>query len=288
MSRIAYVNGRYLNHRSATVHIEDRGNQFSDGVYEVAAICDGRIIDEDGHLKRLKRSLSELRICMPIKEQPLKAIFRETIRRNRISNGILYVQITRGAAKRDHPFPKENIKPVLVLTARSTTRRNIVDEEQGAQVVTTPDIRWLRRDIKSISLLPNILAKQTAREKGVYEAWFVDESGFITEGSSTNAWIVDANGAIITRQLGHEILGGITRDTVIMLAQQNGITILERPFSIDEALKASEAFITSTTSFVTCVVGINDNKIGDGKLGPVTKNIQKLYMDYCYNVGSNN
>lgn len=286
MSRIAYVNGRYINHQSAKVHIEDRGYQFSDGVYEVAAICDGKIIDEGGHLKRLKKSLEELRICLPIKEKPLKVIFREVIRRNRISNGILYLQITRGVAKRDHPFPKENTKPVLVLTARSTPRRQI--GEEGARVVTTLDIRWLRRDIKSISLLPNILAKQKARENGVYEAWFVDGNGFITEGSSTNAWIVDENGAVITHQLGHNILGGITRDTVISLAKQNNITVIERPFTLDEALAASEAFITSTTSFVTSVVGINDSQIGNGKLGPITKKLQKLYLDYCYNVGSNN
>ena len=287
MSRIAYVNGRYLPHHSATVHVEDRGYQFSDGVYEVAAICDGRIIDETGHLKRLKRSLKELRISMPMKEQPLKAIFQEIIRRNRIDNGIFYLQITRGVARRDHPFPNEETKPGLVLTARSTARRNIGEEEKGIQVVTTRDIRWLRRDIKSISLLPNILAKQKAREKGVYEAWFVDDSGLITEGSSTNAWIVDKNGSVITRQLGPDILGGITRDTVISLAKQNGITILERPFTMDEAIVASEAFITSTTSFVTSVVGINENQIGNGKPGPVTKQLQKLYLNYCYNVGSN-
>ena len=255
--------------------------------FEVAAICDGKIIDENQHLERLKRSLKELRICIPMKEQPLKAIFREIVRRNRINNGILYLQITRGVAKRDHPFPKEETKPGLVLTARSTVRPKIDDQEKGIQVVTTSDIRWSRRDIKSISLLPNILAKQTAREKGVYEAWFVDKNGLITEGSSTNAWIVDGNRAVITRELGHDILGGITRDTVILLANQNGITISERPFSIDEALKASEAFITSTTSFVTSVVGINQTRIGNGKPGPVTKQLRNLYLNYCYNLGSN-
>jgi len=288
MSRIAYVNGRYVTHSRATVHVEDRGYQFADGVYEVAAVCNGKIIDENGHLKRLKRSLKELRISMPIKEKPLKAIFREIIRRNRINNGIVYLQITRGVAKRDHPFPKEKIRPALVLTARSTPRRKSDGEEQGIHVETTPDIRWLRRDIKSISLLPNVLAKQIAREKGVYEAWFVDENDFITEGSSTNAWIIDNNGAIITHQLGHSVLGGITRNTLISLATEKGFTIIERPFSLEEALSASEAFITSTTSFVTSVVSINGTEIGDGKLGSITKRLQKLYLDYCYNVASNN
>ena len=264
MSRIAYVNGQYVPHAEAQIHVEDRGYQFADGVYEVAAICRGRIIDEDGHLARLKRSLSELHMAMPMPDRPFASVCRETLRRNRVRDGILYIQVSRGVAHRDHPFP-ENVKPALVMTARVVDWPVNEHDDPGAEVVSVADIRWLRRDVKSISLLPNVLAKQEAREQGAYEAWLVDDAGYVTEGSSTNAWIVDGDGKIVTRQLDNNILGGITRATVIKLARDNGMKVVERPFSLAEALAAPEAFLTSTTSFVRGIVGIDGTVIGHAK-----------------------
>lgn len=286
MSRIAYVNGNYVAHADAQIHVEDRGYQFADGVYEVAAICRGRIIDEEGHLERMKRSLRELQMAMPMAETPFKLVCRETLRRNRLHNGILYIQISRGVARRDHPFP-ENVKSALVMTARAIPWPENADDDKGAGVSTVADIRWLRRDIKSISLLPNILAKQAARENGAYEAWFVDGDGMVTEGSSTNAWIVDDQGRIVTRQLDENILGGITRATVLKLARANSIEIVERPFTVKEALAAPEAFLTSTTSFVRGIIAIDGAPVGDGAPGPVTRRLRALYLDYCRESGSN-
>ncbi len=286
MSRIAYVNGSYMPHSEAEINVEDRGYQFADGVYEVAAVCRGRIIDEDGHLVRLKRSLNELQIAMPMADGPFALVCRETLRQNRVQDGILYIQVSRGVARRDHPFP-EDIEPALVMTARAVDWPADADSDLGAQVVSVDDIRWLRRDIKSVSLLPNVLAKQEARDKGAYEAWLVDDEGFVTEGSSTNAWIVDREGRIVTRELGPKILGGITRATVIELARLNGIKVLERKFSLDEALAAPEVFLTSTTSFVRGIVGINSKEIGDGLPGPVTRRLRGLYLEYCRDTRSN-
>ena len=286
MSRIAYVNGSYVAHSEAEIHVEDRGYQFADGVYEVAAVCRGRIIDEDGHLVRLKRSLSELQITMPMADGPFALVCREILRQNRVQDGLLYIQVTRGVARRDHPFP-EDVKPALVMTARAVEWPADADADMGAQVVSVDDIRWLRRDIKSVSLLPNVLAKQEARDKGAYEAWLLDEEGFVTEGSSTNAWIVDQEGRIVTRELGPRILGGITRATVIELARFNGIEVLERKFTLDEALSTPEVFLTSTTSFVRGVVGIDGKAIGDGFPGPVTRRLRGLYLEYCRRATSN-
>ncbi len=286
MSRIAYVNGQYVPHAEAQIHVEDRGYQFADGVYEVAAIFRGRIIDEDGHLVRLKRSLSELQMPMPMPDRPFAAVCRETLRRNRVRDGIIYIQVSRGVSRRDHPFPK-NVKPALVMTARAVDWPVNADDDSGAEVISVADIRWLRRDVKSISLLPNILAKQEAREKGAYEAWLVDADGFVTEGSSTNAWIVDGDGKIVTRQLDNNILGGITRATILDLARENGMEVVERPFSLTEALAAPEAFLSSTTSFVRGIIGIDGSVIGDGVPGPVTRRLRALYLDYCRVASSN-
>jgi len=230
--------------------------------------------------------LRELRIAIPMAEAPFKLVCRETLRRNRVHNGIIYIQISRGVARRDHPFP-DDVESALVMTARAVSWPDDANENKGAQVATVADIRWLRRDVKSISLLPNILAKQEARDKGAYEAWLVDGEGFVTEGSSTNAWIVDERGRIVTRKLDHNILGGITRATVIKLARANGLEIVERPFTVAEALAAPEAFLTSTTSFVTGIIGIDGNQIGDGTPGPVTRLLRGFYLDYCRESGSN-
>lgn len=286
MSRIAYVNGRYLPHRDATIHVEDRGYQFSDGVYEVAAVCRGRIVDEEPHLDRLERSLRELRMRLPMSRRAIKAVSRETLRRNRIRDGMLYTQVTRGVAPRDHLFP-ECTRSALVMTARAVPWPLDAASDPGAQVISVPDIRWARRDVKSISLLPNVLAKQDARERGAYEAWMIDDEGFVTEGSSTNAWIVDADGHAVTRDLGHHILSGITRGTVIRLARENGIEVVERPFTLAEAKASPEAFLTSTTSFVRAVVGIDGSAVGDGHCGPITLKLRRLYLDYLRNFGAN-
>ena len=286
MSRIAYVNGTYVPHSEAVIHVEDRGYQFSDGVYEVAAVCRSRIIDEHGHLLRLKRSLNQLRMTMPMADGPFAMVCRETLRRNRVNDGILYIQVSRGVSRRDHPFP-DGVEPALVMTARAVPWPQDAHSDPGAQVVSVDDIRWLRRDIKSVSLLPNVLAKQEARGQGAYEAWLIDSDGFVTEGASTNAWIVDAEGRIVTRELSHNILGGITRATVIELARDNGIEVVEQKFTLEEALASPEAFLTSTTSFVRGIVGIDGREIGNGTPGPVTCRLRGLYLEYCRGAGSN-
>ncbi|OUT98415.1 MAG: D-amino acid aminotransferase, partial [Flammeovirgaceae bacterium TMED32] len=216
MSRVAYVNGRYLRHAEAQVHVEDRGYQFSDGVYEVILIKNGKMIDEEQHLERLKKSLSSLEINPPMKRAPMRHVMKELIKRNKFRNGIVYIQITRGVAAREHSFPKYS-KPALVMTARRIATKTNDEIESGVKVITIDDIRWKRCDIKSTSLLPNVLGKQTARRQGAYEAWMVDASGFVTEGTSTNAWIVTSDGKLITAELGSNILSGITRDTFIKI-----------------------------------------------------------------------
>ena len=276
MSRIAYVNGRYVPHHAAGVHIEDRGYQFADGVYEVMAVDNTHLADAALHYDRLERSLGELEIDQPMTRAALDVVLREVVRRNRLRNGIVYLQVTRGVAKRDHPFP-EHAQPAIVVTARRGGRPSAANREEGVGVVTVPDIRWARCDIKSISLLPNVLAKQAAREAGGFEAWQVDEEGMVTEGSSTNAWIVDADGNLVTRPLANSILSGITRLMLKKLAEESGVRVIERAFSVEEAKSAREAFITSTTSFVTPVVRIDDRVIANGQPGSTTTRLIELY-----------
>ena len=277
MSRIAYVNGRYVPHRAARVHVEDRGYQFADGVYEVCAVMGGRILDLEPHLDRLARSLNELSIAWPLSRAALVQVLDEVVRRNRVRNGMVYLQITRGVARRDHPFPKA-AKPALVITARAgSAAARTAQAEAGVRVVTLPDIRWARRDIKSVALLPNVLAKQTARAAGAFEAWMVDADGFVTEGASTNAWIVDADGNLVTRDLGHAILAGITRQVLVALAAEAKLNLVERKFSVAEAKAAREAFLTSTTAFVAPVVQIDDRVIGNGRPGSIAQRLGELY-----------
>jgi D-alanine transaminase len=277
MSRIAYVNGQYVEHRRAAVHIDDRGYQFADGVYEVVAIAAGRLIDEDLHWRRLKRSLSELRIAQPMSRAALGHVISQVIRRNGVADGIVYLQITRGVAPRDHVFPKR-ARPAVVVTVKRLKPTDPELVARGVDVISLPDIRWGRCDIKSISLLPNILAKQTAKERGAYEAWLVDAKGDVTEGSSTNAWIVNAKGVLVTREAGPEILNGVTRLAVLDLARAERMKIEERSFSLKEALKAKEAFITSTTNFVMPVVHIDGKAVGDGKPGAFALKLRKHYL----------
>jgi D-alanine transaminase len=276
MWRDAYVDGLYIAHRSAAVHIEDRGYQFADGVYEVLAVVGGNIVDEDPHLVRLKRSLAELRIASPMSDAALKIVMREVVRRNRVRDGILYLQVTRGVAPRDHSFPKAT-KPVLVVTsrARKPVDRGIMD--QGVAVITIPDIRWQRCDIKSVALLPNVLGKQLAREAGAYEAWQVDREGCVTEGTSTNAWIVTHDRTVVTRQADNAILNGITRLAVLDIIRREGYRFVERPFTVDEAKSASEAFLTSTTNGLVPVVKIDGMPIGSGAPGQLARSLHDHY-----------
>ena len=276
MSRIAYVNGRYLAHRDACVHIEDRGYQFADGVYEVVYVSRGWLVDEARHLERLERSLNELEIAMPMARGPLSVIMGQVVAKNRVRDGIVYIQVTRGVAPRDHAFP-DKVRPALVVTARRMTGPSAQAMEEGVRVISVPDQRWPRCDIKSVSLLPNVLAKQAAREAGAFEAWQMDGEGNVTEGSSTNAWIIDAEGRLRTRQLSRAILPGITRAAVMDLLTEAGVEALEAPFGLDEAKAAREAFLTSTTSFVLPVVQIDDAVVGDGKPGPLSRRLGSLY-----------
>jgi len=280
MSRVGYVNGRYVPHREAAVHVEDRGYQFADGVYEVVCLQHGAVIDEDPHLDRLERSLNELRIAMPMSRRAYKHITRELARRNGVKDGIVYTQITRGVARRDHVFPAAGTPPSIVMTSRRIKPQDPKVMREGIAVISLPDIRWDRCDIKSVSLLPNVLAKQQAREAGAYEAWFVDDDGNVTEGSSTNAWIVTADGKLVTRQLSHAILGGITRHSLIRLATEAQIKVEERPFSLEEARRAREAFLTSTTSFVIPIVALDGKPVGTGKPGPLAARLRELYDGY--------
>jgi len=280
MSRIAYVNGRYVLHRQACVHIEDRGFQFADGVYEVIAVRSGGFIDETPHLARLHRSLTELRIAPPMSDAALKAVMRETVRRNHVVDGIIYVQITRGAAPRDFSFPP-GVRPSLIMTARAQRPLDPKVIERGVRVVTVPDIRWARPDIKSVALLPNTLGKQQAREAGAYEAWQVDHDDNVTEGTSSNAWIVTAKDEIVTRPADHAILNGVTRMGVLKVAAEAGLKLVERPFSVAEAKAAREAFLTSTTNFVVPIVRIDDATVGEGRPGEFARRLRALYSDFA-------
>jgi D-alanine transaminase len=268
VSRIAYVNGRYLPHRDAAVHVEDRGYQFADGVYEVCEVRGGRLIDQRRHMERLQRSLSELKIAMPMPLTSLGVVLHEVVRRNGVRDGIVYLQITRGVAKRDHAFPPADTRPAVVVTAsRIDPAKTERFAAEGIAIVTLPDNRWDRVDIKSIALLPNVLAKQIAREQGAREAWFVAADGTVTEGSSSNAWIVTAGNEVVTRKADRTILKGITRAVLLDVLKEHGLTLSERPFTVDEAIGAREAFITSASQTVMPVVRIDGRPVGNGAPG---------------------
>jgi D-alanine transaminase len=280
MSRVAYVNGRYLPHARAVVHIEDRGYQFGDGVYEVCEVRGGQLVDERRHLARLERSLAEIRMPTPMSAAALRVVLRETLRRNRVRDGLLYLQVTRGVARRDHGFPPPGTRPGIVVTARSIDRVKLDGQaETGVAVITVPDNRWERVDIKTIALLPNVLARQAARDQGAREAWFVDRDGFVTEGSSSNAWIVTKDGAIVTRPATSGILKGITREVALQVAAKQGFAIEERPFKLAEALAAREAFLTSATQVVMPIVQIDGSRIGDGRPGAVARALRARFHE---------
>ncbi len=280
MARYAYVNGRYVPHGEGAVHIEDRGFQFADGVYEVIPIINDRMVDAGAHLDRLDRSLSELGISWPTNRRVFELVMAELIARNRVSEGLIYMQITRGVAPRDHKFPK-GVPASIVMTTKRVPFLSQKKLSDGVKVITIPDIRWTRCDIKTISLLPNCMGKTAAAEAGAYEAWQVDREGLVTEGTSSNAWIVTADDKLLTRPASEDILRGVTRQTLMRIAEEEGLSYTEQAFSVEEAKTAREAFVSSATSFITPVVQIDDVQIGDGKPGPLSHRLQNWYLDYC-------
>ena len=278
MSRFAYVNGSYISHCDAAVHVEDRGYQFGDGVYEVVLLVNGKMADCDGHLKRLNRSLRELEIKSPVSERALCQIMARLTRLNRLKTGIIYIQITRGVARRDHAFPKHSLAS-LVMTVKHLsvdTGRQLV----GKSAITVPDQRWDRRDIKSIQLLPNCLAKQAASERGAYEAIMVMPDGSVSEGSSSNIWILNNKNQLITRKADENILNGITRRSIQRIASERQMEVVERSFSVVEMMQAKEVFVTSASSMVTALTNIDGKKIDDGKVGIIASALKADYIEY--------
>jgi D-alanine transaminase len=273
------VNGRFVRQAEAGVSIEDRGYQLGDGIYEVWAVLGGKLADAEGHFARLERSLGELRIPMPMSRPALTMALRETVRRNRVRHGIVYLQVTRGVARRDHAFPNPTVAPTVVITARSTSAAVAeARAERGVGVITTPENRWGRCDIKTIDLLPNVLAKQAAKEEGAFEAWFVDDQGLVTEGASSNAWIVDQDGVLRTRDTGANILRGVTRLSLIDVAKEAGYRVEERPFTVQEAKLAREAFLTGAGALVMPIVSIDGEPIANGHPGEVARTLRAAYI----------
>jgi D-alanine transaminase len=277
MSRIAYVNGAYMPQRDASVNVEDRGYQFADGIYEVVHVYKGRFIDEVRHLDRLERSLREIKLPMPMPRASLVRVLHEVVRRNRIDEGLLYMQVTRGVARRDHAFPARPIAPALVVTVRRIAPYPAAIDGWGTTAITHPDLRWARRDIKSTALLPNVLARQAAREQGASEAILHEADGTITEGAATSFWIVDRDGVLRTRQLSEAILPGCTRGALVALMQQAGVAFREGPFTLEDARFATEAFITSATSFVKPILKLDGKPVGEGTPGPITRKLFDLF-----------
>jgi len=284
MSRTFYVNGDYVPEAEATVSVLDRGFLFADAVYEVSSVIDGKLIDNDAHLARLHRSLGEISIDAPISDTALVEAQEKLLALNEVEEGLVYLQISRGAADRDFAFP-ENTTPTLVMF---TQKKNLLDSAKaktGLSVISVPDIRWERRDIKTVGLLGPVLAKQAAAEAGADDAWMI-EDGFVTEGSSNNAYIVHSDGTIQTRHLGNEILSGITRQAVLRLCGMSQHKFLEKPFTIEEARNAKEAFITSASTFVMPVTSIDGREIGDGEPGSVTRKLRELYIEIARDKGN--
>jgi len=281
MSRIAYVDGHYTPHAKAQVHVEDRGFQFADGVYEVVLLQNHRLIDETLHLDRLDRSLSELKIAAPMSRQALLTVLKQITRRNRLRNGLIYIQITRGTARRDHPFPRPGTKPTMVVTARAIAAFPKNLDSWSGTAITHPDQRWARCDIKSVALLPNVLARQAAREHGATEAILYDKDGQVTEGAATTIWIVDAAGSLRTHPLGHAILPGCTRAALATLLGETNIRLDERAFTLADLRVAREVFLTSATSFVKPILAGDGSPVGDGRPGRIT---QYLFDKFVHHV----
>lgn len=278
MARVAYVNGRWIGQRSASVNVEDRGYQFGDGVYEVLHVHRGRFVDTERHLDRLDRSLREIRLPAPMPRAALLQVLAELVRRNRVAEGLAYMQVTRGVSRRDHAFPRGPVPPALVLTVKRIPPYPRDVDAWAAAAITLPDLRWARRDIKSLNLLPNVLARQAAREAGAVEAILYDEAtGIVTEGAATSFWIVDGGGVLRTRELGHAILPGCTRGALIADLAEAGIAHEEGGFTLDETRRAREAFLTSATSFVKPITRLDGAPVGEGRAGPVTRRLFELF-----------
>ena len=277
MAQIVYINGRYVPRAAATVRVEDRGYMFGDGVYEAIGVHDGKLVAADRYFERLGRSLGELRIAWPMPRAALEVVAREVIHRNALRHGGVYIQVTRGVAPRDHKFPKDAV-PSLLMIAKRMKPAPAALLRDGAAIITQPDIRWGRCDIKSLNLLPNVLAKQAAAEQNAHEAWLVDDAGNVTEGSSTSAWIVTEGGALVTRPNGVEILPGVTRSIVVDVTRELGLKLELRPFSLAEAHRAREAFLTSTNNFVLPITRIDGQPVGDGKPGPTATRLRAAYL----------
>jgi D-alanine transaminase len=280
MRGVAYVNGVYVPLSAARVSIQDRGFQFGDAIYEVWPIRGGAIHDAKGHMARLMRSLDELSIAAPMGEAALWVVLREVIRRNRARDGIAYAQISRGATRgRDHTFPAPPVKPTLVVTAKNLDATLLRKRaEQGVKIITLPDSRWARRDIKSVNLLANVLARQAASEAGAFEAWYVDTDGFVTEGTSSSAFIIDAKGALRTRPLSNDLLHGVTRAAMIDEARRHQLNFIEKPFTVAEAKAAREAFITHASNAAVPVIAIDGVPIGGGRPGPISQALRAAYL----------
>lgn len=280
MPRIAYVNGRYVPHARAAVHVEDRGYQFADGVYEVCEVARGFIMDVTRHLDRLERSLRELKISWPLSRRSLEHIMREVVRRNGVRNGLVYIQVTRGVAPRDHFFPTSPVRAALVVTAKRTDPAAAARRaESGIKVITVPESRWERVDIKTVGLLPNVLARQQARDAGAQEAWFIDPDGTVKEGAATNVWILTGEGTLVTRPAEFGILRGVTRATVMDVAAKLGLPVEERGFTVEEAKAAREAFITAASTVVMPVVEIDGAPVANGHPGSVTLALREAFFD---------
>ncbi|MGE5546518.1 MAG: D-amino-acid transaminase [Solirubrobacterales bacterium] len=279
MPRVSYVNGRYVPHDEAAVHIEDRGYQFGDAVYEVMPVLGGRVRHVEQHLDRLERSLAALAVAWPVARCTIPFILAEVVRRNRVTDGVVYVQASRGVAHRNHLFPQDAVSS-LVVSAWSQKGASASMVEEGVAVVTRPDQRWQRVDIKSVGLLANVLARQSAKEAGAWEAWLVDAKGCVTEGSATNAFIIAKDGALLTHPADQHILGGVTRSNVLRLAREMGVEVGERPFTVAEAMAAREAFASGTTIMVLPVTRIDGRPVGTGSPGPVTLELRRRYLEY--------
>ena len=280
MTRVVYVNGAYLPYAQAGVHAEDRGNQFGDAVYEVCEVLGGRLVDETRHLTRLERSMAELSIDPPMATKSLGRVMRETIRRNRVRDGLVYLQVSRGAAPRNFLFPGPEVPPTLIVLARRVDKTKVDDQAaEGIAIKTMPENRWGRVDIKTVMLLPSAMAKEAARAEGAREAWFVDRDGLVTEGGSSNAWIIDAQGNLVTRQADEGILRGITRDVLMELAKKRGLKVVERAFTVEEAYAAREAFVTSATNIVMPVVRIDGRAIGNGHPGSFATDLRRHFHE---------
>lgn len=287
MARIAYVNGNYRPISEAAINVEDRGFQFSDGIYEVCFVVDGRLWDAPGHFRRWRYSLAELKMRSPMGERAMRVVINRLLRVNRLSTALVYMQATRGVAPRNHAFPAEAIAPSFVVTVNPfdfAAAEGVA--QKGVGVTTAPDIRWARVDIKTISLLPNVLAKDAARRQNAVEAW-LHKDGLVTEGAASNAWIIDQNGSLITHPLGGGILGGITRERTLACAAALGLHVEERPFTLEEAFKAREAFITAATMLVMPVISIDGKPVGTGTPGPVATALRRAYIDQCRAENSN-